>query len=41
MKVIQKIDLPVTAEIKNILLQYNISAATYHGGQLNGVDYWE
>jgi hypothetical protein len=41
MKVIQKIALPVTAEIKNILLQYNISAAAYHGGQLNGVDYWE
>jgi hypothetical protein len=32
------IDLPVLAEIENILLQYNISAAAYHGGKLNGVD---
>jgi hypothetical protein len=34
----KKIDLPVTTEIENILLQYNISAAAYHGGKLNGVD---
>jgi hypothetical protein len=34
----KKIDLPVSAEIENILLQYNISAAAYHGGKLNGVD---
>jgi len=36
--VTKKIDLPVSAEIENILLQYNISAAAYHGGKLNGVD---
>jgi len=34
----KKIDLPVSAEIENILLKYNISAAAYHGGKLNGVD---
>jgi hypothetical protein len=34
----KKIDLPVLAEIEKILLQYNISAAAYHGGKLNGVD---
>jgi hypothetical protein len=34
----KKNDLPVTTEIENILLQYNISAAAYHGGKLNGVD---
>jgi hypothetical protein len=28
----------VSAEIENILLQHNISAAVYHGGKLNGVD---
>jgi hypothetical protein len=28
----------VSAEIENLLLQYNISAAAYHGGKLNGVD---
>jgi hypothetical protein len=31
----------VSAEIKNILLQHNISAAAYHGGKLNGVDHRE
>jgi hypothetical protein len=30
----KQIDLPVTVEIENILLQYNISAAAYHGGKL-------
>jgi len=34
----KKIDLPVSAEIESILLQYNISAAAYHGGRLNGID---
>ena len=34
----KKIDRPVSAEIENILIQYNISAAAYHGGKLNGVD---
>jgi hypothetical protein len=34
----KKIDLPVSVEVKNILLRYNISAAAYHGGRLNGVD---
>jgi hypothetical protein len=24
--------------IENILLQFNISAAAYHGGKLNGID---
>lgn len=42
LKIIQsdkkKIDLPISAEIENILLQYNVSAAAYHGGKLNGVD---
>jgi len=33
----KKIDLPVSAEIENTLLKYNISAAAYHGGKLNGV----
>jgi hypothetical protein len=33
-----KIDLPVTADIENILNKYNIMAAAYHGGKLNGVD---
>jgi hypothetical protein len=33
-----KINTPVSAEIENILLQHNISAAAYHGGKLNGVD---
>jgi hypothetical protein len=33
----KKIDLPVSAEIENIFLKYNISAAAYHGGKLNGV----
>ena len=34
----RKINTPVSAEIENLLLQYNISAAAYHGGKLNGVD---
>ncbi len=34
----KKIDLPVSAEIENILLKYNISAAAYHGGKLNSID---
>jgi len=34
----KKIDLPISAEIENILLKHNISAAAYHGGKLNGVD---
>jgi hypothetical protein len=34
----KKNDLPVAEGIENILLQYNISAAAYHGGKLNGVD---
>jgi ABC-type cobalt transport system substrate-binding protein len=33
-----KINTPVSAEIENILLQHNISAAAYHGGKLNGVN---
>jgi hypothetical protein len=34
----KKINTPVSAGIENILLQFNISAAAYHGGKLNGVD---
>ena len=34
----KKIETPVLAELENILLQHNISAAAYHGGKLNGVD---
>jgi len=34
----KKIDLPVTADLENILNGYNITAAAYHGGKLNGVD---
>jgi len=34
----KKIDLPVSASIENLLNDYNISAAAYHGGKLNGVD---
>jgi hypothetical protein len=34
----KKIDLPVSADIENILNRYNITAAAYHGGKLNGVD---
>jgi hypothetical protein len=34
----KKIDFPVSADIENILKEYNISAAAYHGGKLNGVD---
>jgi hypothetical protein len=37
----QKIETPILAEIENILLQHNITAAAYHGGKLNGVDYRE
>jgi uncharacterized protein YdcH (DUF465 family) len=32
----KKINTPVSAEIDSILLQYNSSAAAYHGGKLNG-----
>jgi hypothetical protein len=30
--------MPVFANIENILLEFGISAAPYHGGKLNGVD---
>jgi hypothetical protein len=30
--------MPVFAEIENILLEFGITAAAYHGGKLNGVD---
>jgi hypothetical protein len=30
--------MPVTADLENILNNYNITAAAYHGGKLNGVD---
>jgi hypothetical protein len=34
----KKIDMPVTADLENILNSYIIMAAAYHGGKLNGVD---
>jgi hypothetical protein len=34
----KEINTPVSAEIDSILLQYNSSAAAYHGGKLNGVN---
>ena len=34
----KKIDLPIFSQIENILKEYNISSAAYHGGKLNGVD---
>jgi hypothetical protein len=33
-----KKDIPVFADIENILLEYGISATAYHGGKLNDVD---
>jgi hypothetical protein len=32
-----KVERPICPEIENLLLQYNISAAAYHEGKLNGV----
>jgi hypothetical protein len=34
----KKVEMPVFAEIKNILLEFGITAAAYYGGKLNGVD---
>jgi hypothetical protein len=34
----KKIDLPVSANIENLLNDYNISAVAYHGGKVNGID---
>jgi adenylosuccinate lyase len=34
----QKIEKPIHVEIELLLNEYNISAAAYHGGKLNGVD---
>jgi hypothetical protein len=34
----KKIETPILAELENILLQHNISAAAYHGGKPNGVN---
>ena len=33
----KRISRPVSADIENILMDHNISAAAYHGGKLNGV----
>jgi hypothetical protein len=33
-----KIEKPIHAELEFLLSEYNISAAAYHGGKLNGVD---
>ncbi len=30
--------MPLFAEIENILLEFGITTAAYHGGKLNGVD---
>jgi hypothetical protein len=30
--------MPVFSDIENILREYGITAAAYHGGKLNGVD---
>jgi hypothetical protein len=35
----QKIEKPMHAEIELLLNKFNISAAAYHGGKLNGVDF--
>jgi len=34
----KKMDMPIYSHVENILKEYNISAAAYHGGKLNGVD---
>jgi beta-phosphoglucomutase-like phosphatase (HAD superfamily) len=34
----KKIDMPLFSQIENLLKEYNISAAAYHSGKLNGVD---
>ena len=34
----KKMDTPISADVENILMEYNICAAAYHGGKLNGVD---
>jgi hypothetical protein len=34
----QKVKKPMHAEIELLLNEFNISAAAYHGGKLNGVD---
>ena len=34
----KKTDMPIFSHIENILKEFNISAAAYHGGKLNGVD---
>jgi hypothetical protein len=36
-----KVNMPVFTDIKNILVEFGITAAAYHGGKLNGVDCWE
>jgi hypothetical protein len=33
-----KVNMPVFADIENILLEFGITAAAYNGGKLNGVD---
>ncbi len=34
----RKVEMPVFSDIENILLEYGITAAAYHGGKLNGID---
>jgi hypothetical protein len=36
-----KLDRPTTATMENILSNYEISPARYHGGKLNGFDWRE
>ena len=34
----KKVEMPVFAKMENILLEFGIKAAAYHGGKLNGID---
>ncbi len=34
----KKNDMPITADLENILNSYNIMAAAYYGGKLHGAD---
>jgi hypothetical protein len=34
----KKVETHVLSDIENILLEFSITAAAYHGGKLNGVD---
>jgi hypothetical protein len=34
----EKKNMPIFADIENILLKYGISAAAYYGGKFNGIN---